>query len=144
MSPAHTTPLRPGQPPRRGKWLTGATVASLALVLAAGVAGPAAADSRDGDDAAAPGAKTAASALPVTEASGPNVTVPAHGSIATQAVCPAGQTAISGGWYTNAAGAVTGVSLQTTTNTSKDTWFVVFDNPGNFDIIANVRAYCSP
>lgn len=144
MSPEHATAFRRGQPPRRGTWMTGGAIASLALVLAAGIVSPAAAAARDRGEADVTGATGTTRAIPITEAQGPVVSVPAHSSVATRAVCPAGQTAVSGGWITNAPGVVPGESIRSTTNTSNDTWFVIFDNPGSFAVFAQARAYCSP
>ncbi|GAA3482860.1 hypothetical protein GCM10018966_094610 [Streptomyces yanii] len=69
--------------------------------------------------------------------------MPAGGiHVESTAVCPAGQTAVSGGWGSGY-GVVPGASLQTTTNTFGDSWTVAFDNPTD-DVLGGVAfAYCA-
>ncbi|MGW6864131.1 hypothetical protein ACWGHM_32060 [Streptomyces sp. NPDC054904] len=104
--------------------------ASLALVLTAG-AGPAVA---------------APTAPPLTQVTGRAVKVPAHGSALAKAVCPEGQTAISGGWYrwTYNVGLTPAESWQAFTNKPGDTWVVVFENPSSVEAEAGAFAYCTP
>lgn len=111
------------QPPRRSKWVTGAATAALALVLAAGVAGPA-----------------SAAAIPITAVRGQTVTVLAHNSASSVAECPSGLTAVSGGWSTASPGPVPGVSELI----SPTQWLVWFDNPTDSAVSAYAIVYCTP
>ncbi|MGW4393188.1 hypothetical protein [Streptomyces sp. NPDC004685] len=90
----------------------------------------------------ATGATGATGTIQVTEYPGDTIAIPANSSsnIAT-ATCPAGQTAISGGWYTQAAGPVPGVSRQFAAGSI---WQVYFDNPSTLATSGNAIAYCSP
>ncbi|MFJ5553115.1 hypothetical protein [Streptomyces sp. NPDC093225] len=105
-------------------------LASFALALTAG-AGPA---------VAAPAAPQ------LTQVMGQVVKVPAHGSALAKAVCFAGQTAISGGWYrwTYNVGVTPGESWQARTSLPGDTWVVVFENPSGVVAEAGAIAYCTP
>ncbi|MEU9577644.1 hypothetical protein [Streptomyces chilikensis] len=75
----------------------------------------------------------------LTEAVGDIVTVPAGGSAASTAVCPAGTTAVSGGWSTVEPGLVQGVSQRL----GSDSWRVVFDNPTAGELSGLAFAYCA-
>ncbi|MFF3456309.1 hypothetical protein ACFYXH_18675 [Streptomyces sp. NPDC002730] len=189
--------------PRRDKWLAGSTIASLALVVAAGVISPVAAaaqstgervsassgpggvldactdvSQRGGKDnckrgATGPTGPTGAQGVPGTPGGptgptgaqgvpgptgptgpagvgdtntyfGPLVSVPAGGSNQSTAQCPAGQEAVSGGWYTPGAGIVPGISWRTSTTTPDDSWQVVGDNPTGSAKRIQAIAYCSP
>ncbi|MFD4742612.1 hypothetical protein ACFWNQ_35325 [Streptomyces virginiae] len=78
---------------------------------------------------------------------GKAVTVPPHGtSPGSRAVCPAGQTAVSGGWYTWTYNiGITVVQFgQGYTNTPGDSWVAAFENPSNVPGEAGAVAYCTP
>ncbi|MET7659084.1 hypothetical protein ABZT45_30840, partial [Streptomyces sp. NPDC005356] len=88
------------------------------------------------------GPKGDTGSIQVTEYPGDDVTIPANStSNIADATCPAGQTAVSGGWYTNAAGPVIGVSQQFAAGS---VWRVYFDNPSAVNATGHAIAYCSP
>ncbi|MFD5427129.1 hypothetical protein [Streptomyces sp. NPDC127084] len=74
---------------------------------------------------------------------GPVVVVPAGGSNFSIATCPAGQTAVSGGWGSDF-GVIPGNSEQVTTNTAGDSWQIIGDNPTDENASIFAIAYCSP
>ncbi|MFE7706397.1 hypothetical protein ACFU6I_11475, partial [Streptomyces sp. NPDC057486] len=79
----------------------------------------------------------------LTQWQGPLVNVSAGGiHVESTAVCPAGRTAVSGGWGSGY-GVVPGACLQTTTHTFGDSWTVAFGNP-TADVLGAVAfAYCA-
>lgn len=90
----------------------------------------------------ATGATGATGTISVTRVDGPPVTLPPNSSfILATATCPAGQTAISGGWNTSTPGPVPGASEQFP---GTDAWSVSFDNPTATPSSAFATAYCSP
>ncbi|MFI8281383.1 hypothetical protein ACIGBH_42405 [Streptomyces sp. NPDC085929] len=144
--------------PGRVKCLAGGTIASLSLILAAGVASPVAAAAASmgerGSASSGPGGVLDACKVAqhggkdnckrgLTEYIGPQVTVPSGGVAASTAVCPRGQEAISFG-YNSTAGIIPGASFRTTTNTPDDSWVVVGVNATASDGIIEASAYCSP
>ncbi|MFJ4584669.1 hypothetical protein [Streptomyces echinatus] len=83
-------------------------------------------------------------AVTTTTVEGPTVQV-APGSFGiSRAVCPPGQTAISGG-HSLSFGPIPGKSARNTTNTPGDTWEVFIDNPYSSETESgNAFAYCAP